>query len=55
MMHTLWQQIKKKDKDWSREEVEVKEVLVMVKAIPRFRDDVNTLACLMMTEKSPLK
>jgi hypothetical protein len=38
-----------------REEVEIEEVPAIVKVIPSFRDNVNSLACLMMAEKPPLK
>jgi hypothetical protein len=55
MAKTLWEQIKKEDEDWSREEVEVEEVPILVKAVPRFKDDVACLSKLLSTENPPLK
>jgi hypothetical protein len=55
LAQTLWQQIKKEDEDWSREEVEAEEVPVTVKAVPRFRDDIAALGQLMSAVNPPLK
>jgi hypothetical protein len=52
---TLWEQMKKEDEDWSREEVNPEEVPVTVEAVPRFKDDLKALGRLMSAEHPPLK
>jgi hypothetical protein len=52
---TLLQNMKKEDEDWSRDEVAEEEVPDMVKAVPRFRDNVAVIWRLMAADKPPLK
>jgi hypothetical protein len=55
LAHSLWEQIKKEDEDWSREQVEIEDVPAAVKAVPRFKEDVKALQRLMKAELPPLK
>jgi hypothetical protein len=53
--HSLWEQIKKDDEDWSRAQVEIEDVPITVKAVPRFKEDIEALQRLMKAEMPPLK
>jgi hypothetical protein len=51
----LWQQLKKEDEEWSRDEVVSEDVPIWVKAVPRFQADVSALLRLLQSDKPPLK
>lgn len=52
---SLWQEMKKEDEEWSREEVANDDVPTYVKAVPRFQADISALRRLMAADHPPLK
>jgi hypothetical protein len=55
LAQALWQQMKKEDEDWSREDVAIADVPILVQAVPRFQADVSALLRLMRFDNPPLK
>jgi hypothetical protein len=47
--------MEKADKEWSKEEVEELEVPLVVKAVPRFANDIKALQRLMKSDVPALK
>jgi hypothetical protein len=52
---SLWQEMKKEDEEWSREEVRSEEAPAYVAAVPRLQGDVTALLRLMKAVHPPLK
>jgi hypothetical protein len=52
---SIWEGMAKPDEEWSREIVDDLEVPLLVKAVPRFKDNVAALRRLMASKEPPLK
>jgi hypothetical protein len=50
-LEAVWKEERKEDEDWSRAEVNMKEIPELVEAVPRFWDDVRALRQLKKADK----